>query len=84
MTNTCELQSPVVGGTGTPMSLFHIDLGEARVMLDHIQSAVAKQGLQGKHITARAEIGDRKGMPETVGMAFLDARLLAQMVDHQA
>ncbi len=63
------------------MRLFNINLCDARVVLHHVQCAVPKQCLQGEHIAAGAEIRNREGVPEAMGMAFGYARLLTEMDD---
>ena len=60
------------------MGLFHVDLGDAGVVFHHIESAVAEQRLQRKHIAARSQIRDRQRVAETMGMTFLDARFLSR------
>ena len=47
-------------------------------MLHHIQPAMPQQRLKGENIAARTQIGDGKGMPETMGMAFLHTDLFTQ------
>jgi hypothetical protein len=66
------------------MRLLDIDLGDARIVLYHIECAVTKQRLQREHIAARSQIRDREGVPETMGMTMLDARLFTQMNNQQA
>jgi hypothetical protein len=58
------------------MRLLNIDLGKAFVVLHHVQCAVPKQRLQREHIAARAQIGERRRVPEPVRMAFLHAGFL--------
>ena len=59
------------------MSLLNIHLGNPGIMLDHFQRAMPKQGLQGEHIAARTQIGDRKGVSETMGMTIFHAGFYA-------
>ena len=73
-----KLQSPIVRWAGAAMRLGHIDFGDARIVLHHVQRAVTEQRLKCEHIPTRAEIGDRKGMPETMWIAALYIGLLAQ------
>jgi hypothetical protein len=66
------------------MRLLDIDLGDARIMLHHIERAMAKQRLQREDIAARTQIRNRKGVSETMGVTFLDAGFFAQMTNQQA
>ena len=75
------LQSPVVRRAGLAMRLFHIHLCDAGIMLHHIQAAMPQWRLNGENIAARTQIGDGKGMPETMGMAFLHTDLFTQRFD---
>jgi hypothetical protein len=43
--------------------LLDIHLGDAGVVLDHLQGGMTQQALQGKKVAAGAQVGDREGMP---------------------
>jgi hypothetical protein len=64
------------------VGLLHIYFSHTGVVLDHIQRAVPHQGLECEQVPARAQIGDRKGMPEAVWVAGLYSSLRTQCVDH--
>jgi hypothetical protein len=64
------------------VGLFNIYCSHTGVVLDHIQRAVLQQGLECEQVPARAQIGDRKGMPEAVWVAGLYSSLRTQCVDH--
>ena len=78
------LQTHVVGWTGFAMRVLHVYLGDLSVVAHHIQGTMPQQGLQGKDIPAGAQIGDRHGMPEFVGVGFFDSSSGTQPVDQDA
>jgi hypothetical protein len=65
------------------MRLLDIDLGNARIVLHHIQCAMTEQGLQREDIAARTQIGDRERVTKPMGMAILHAGFLAEVRDEE-
>ena len=66
------------------MRLLHIDLGDLGVMAHHVQATMTKHLLQGKDIAARAQIRDRKGVPEFVRVGVFHAGALSNAFDQEA
>jgi len=78
------LQMPIVRWTRAAMRLLNINLGNARIMLHHLQRAVSQKCLQRKEIATATQVGDRKSVPKPMGMAFGHTRFLAQVREHKA
>jgi hypothetical protein len=77
-------QMPVIRRRRFLMNPRRIDICHPRIMLNHLQRAVTQQVLQGKDIPARAQVGDREGVTETVGVGMRHPRLLPQPTDQLA
>src|ERR1041384_2662440 len=76
------LQMPIVRWAGALVRLLNVGLYYARVMRDHVQRGMTQEGLQGEYVAARAQVGDRKRVTETMWMALFYASLPAQRRDH--
>ena len=60
-------QSPIVRRAGATMRLLYVYLCYARIMLHHVQRAMAQQRLKCEHVAARAEIRDAESVAKTMG-----------------
>jgi hypothetical protein len=79
-----NLQSPIVGWASAAVRLLDIYLGNARLVLDHVQRAMAQQRLQREHVSAGTQIRDGERVTESVWMALAYLSLPAQFYDHVA
>ena len=63
------------------MGLLHIDLGDLGIVTDHVQAAMTKHLLQGKDIATRAQICNRKGVPEFVRVGLFHTGPFSDALD---
>ena len=75
------LQTHVIGWAGLAVRLFHVHIRNLSIMAYHIQRTMSQQGLKGKHVTTRTQIGDGKSVPEFVRVGFLHFCSGTQPVD---
>ena len=60
-------QSPIVRWTGAAVRFLYVHLGNARIMLRHVQRVMAQQRLKCTYVAARAEIRDAESVAKTMG-----------------
>lgn len=68
---------PVVGWARPAVGLRDINFRNARVMPNHIQTAVTEQCLEREQIAAIPQIRDRESMAEEVRVALVDVCLFS-------
>ena len=73
------LQMPIIGRACAPVGFGDIHFGDTGIMLDHLQRAVPKQGLEREEIAAASQIGNGKGMAKQMGVAFFDVDFPTQV-----
>jgi hypothetical protein len=56
------------------MRLLNVHLGQASVVLHHLEGVVPQQPLQAEHVSPAAQLGDGKGVPEAMRMTLADLR----------
>ena len=66
------------------MCLLPIDLGNLGIVTDHVQAAMPQYLLQGKDIAARAQIRNRKGVPEFVRVGVFHTGPFSDALDQEA
>ena len=77
-----RLQMPIIRWACAAVCLLDIDLRNPRIVLNHLKTAVSHQRLQREHVSTRAEVRDRKGMAESMRIAFNYFRFAAERM-HQ-
>src|SRR3990172_12384257 len=75
------LQTHVVGWASLAVRLFNVHIRNLSIMEHHIKRTMSQQGLKGKHITTRTQIGDGKSVPEFVRAGLLNFCSGTQPVD---
>lgn len=81
---TFRLQPPIIHWAGLAVRIFHVYFGNLSVVTYHIQRAMSQQGLQGKDVAARTQVGDGKGVAKFVRVDVVDLCPFPQAPDQDA
>ncbi len=78
------LQAHVICWACLSMGLLNIHLRDLGVMAHHVQRTVTEQGLQGKYVAARTQIGDGECVAKFMWINSFDLGPVSQPVDQHA